>query len=99
MAVNVTLKEYAKSIGINYECVKKRRQRGWTFEEIKLGKRPRGYRVRVGCECFTLKELSKKYSVSVNVLRSRLKDFCRVEDAIRASLKHRGHQKYVSNSN
>ena len=59
MAVNVTLKEYAKSIGINYECVKKRRQRGWTFDEIKLGERPRGYRFKVGASISHSKNYQK----------------------------------------
>lgn len=99
MAVNQSLKDQAKSIGVTYECLKKRKQRWWTDAQITTGIKPRGYILKVGCKNLTLKDIAKEHKISINVLRSRLKEYYRAEDAIRASLKHRGYQKYVSHSN
>ncbi|MBK7366271.1 MAG: hypothetical protein IPI97_15240 [Nitrosomonas sp.] len=98
MAVNQSLKDQAKSIGVKPRQLSSE-QRGWTDAQITTGIKPRGYILKVGCKNLTLKDIAKEHKISINVLRSRLKEYYRAEDAIRASLKHRDYQKYVSHSN
>lgn len=96
----LTIKQIAEKQGIRYDSARDRKTRGWTDEEvIDPSKRKRGYLVKWRGETKTLKELANDNCISLKVLRNRLKDFYRVDDAIRASLKHRGYQKYVSDSN
>ena len=96
----LTLKQIAEKQGVRYDSARDRKSRGWSNEEIAdPSKRKRGYLVKWRGEAKTLKELARDYSISLKVLRDRLRNFYRIEDVINASLKHRGHEKYVSNSN
>lgn len=96
----LTIKQIAEKQGIRYDSARDRKTRGWTDEEvIDPSKRKRGYLVKLKGETKTLKELANDNCISLKVLRNRIKEFYRIDDAIRASLKHRGYQKYVSHSN
>lgn len=96
----LTIKQIAEKQGVRYDSARDRKSRGWSNEEIAdPSKRKRRYLVKWRGETKTLKELARDYSVSLKVLMDRLKNFYRIEDVIKASLKHRGYQKYVSNSN
>lgn len=95
-----TIKQIAEKQGVRYDSARARKSRGWTDEEvIDPSRRKKGYLIKWRGETKTLKELARDYCVSLKVLRDRLKSFYRIEDAIKASLKHRGYEKYVSHSN
>lgn len=96
----LTIKQIAERQGVRYDTAMSRKSRGWTDEEIAdPSKRKKGYLVKWRGEVKTLRELARDYGVSIRVLRSRLKDFYLISDAVKASLKHRGYQKYVSGNN
>ena len=89
----MTLMELARHQGVRYDSVRDRKKRGWTTEEIiDPEKRRRGY-------LFVIKKkknysnIAEEKNISVKVLRSRFKEFYRIEDAIRASLNHRKNKK------
>ena len=86
----MTLKELAEYQGVRYDSVRDRKSRGWTTEEIAdPSKRKRGYIFNIRGSEKTLTDIARDKNISVGVLRSRFKEFYRIEDAIRASLKHR----------
>lgn len=87
--MNYTIKKLCVLSGSSYETVRKRRYRGWTDEQIINNYKPRGYSVVFNGKRYTLKEISIKYDISINVLRTNLKIFYRIEDVIRASKNHR----------
>ena len=96
----LTIKQIAKKQGVRYDSVRDRKSRGWSDEEIAdPSKRKKGYLIKWRGEIKTLAELARDYSVSLKVLRNRMKEYYRIDDAIKASLKHRGYEKYVSDSN
>lgn len=96
----LTIKQIAEKQGVRYDSARARKARGWTDEEvIDPSRRKKGYLIKWRGEVKTLRELACDYGVSLKVLRDRLKNFYRIEDVIKASLKHRGYQKYVSHSN
>lgn len=93
----LTIKRLAEKQGVRYDSARYRKARGWTDEEmIDPSKRKRGYLINRHGQVNTLQEIARDYCVSLKVLRKRIKEFYRIDDAIRASLKHRGHEKYVS---
>lgn len=96
----LTIKQIAEKQGVRYDSARARKTRGWTDEEIiEPGRRKKGYLIKWRGEAKTLKEIASDYCISLKVLRNRLKNFYRIDDAIRASLKHRGYEKYVSHNN
>jgi hypothetical protein len=86
----LTAKQISVKQGVRFDTVRKRKARGWTTQQIAAPwLRQRGYLIKINNEIKTLKELSNDYCISLKVLRDRLKNFYRIEDAIRASKNHR----------
>ena len=95
--MDYTIKQLCVLSGANYETVKKRRYRGWTDDQIINNSKPRGYCFVINDKRITLKELSIKHNISVNVLRANLKLYYRLEDIIRASKGHKIVKSHRSN--
>lgn len=86
----LTVKQLAEKQGVRYDTVRRRIYKHWPINEIiNPSLRPRGYIFKMNNETKTLKDISKKYDISIKVLRARLKEFWRIEYAIRASKNHR----------
>lgn len=77
----LTLKELADKHGVSYEAMRARHKRGkWTEEEMLEGKKKRGYKIKHHDREATLKEWAEETGLSVNVLRTRLRDYYDSED-------------------
>lgn len=80
----LSLKQLSEKLNINIETVKKRHQRGkWSEDEMLEGKKKRGYKIRHHDREATLSEWAEETGISINVLRTRLRDYYDTNDILK----------------